>query len=114
MEFQSTKVQWGLAFLCLNLPPTTPPAFRLCQVLHAGDKWETQMGRGRETQRGGPQALYPQRAGEENGGHLGWHLVMPSIFPLSFYQVGVGRHDTLEAEAHGLWQSWVPFNCRKS
>lgn len=92
---KAQKVQQGLAFLCLNLPPTTllPSSDARCSM--PGPQWA-----GKErTREEGPHALLREnRIGSHLGGH--WHLFLglPG-------QVGVGRHSTAD-EPTGR----VPFN----
>lgn len=58
---------------------------------------------GGEHQRGGSQAHPALREQSRESCH-------GSLGPISLDQVGVGEHNSLEAGAHGPWQSWVPFS----
>lgn len=103
---KAQKVQRGLAPLCLNLPPTSflPSSSARCFMQGTGS-WESvkvQMGGG-DHQRGGSQAHSALREQSRESCH-------GSLGPISLDQVGVGEHDSSEAGAHRLWQSWVPFS----
>lgn len=91
---KAQKVQQGLAFLCLNLPPTTllPSSDARCS---GQGTVGAKMGGERKNQRGGPQALLREnRMGSRLGGH--WHLFL-------FYLVRLGWAGTaLQAGAQGL------------
>lgn len=74
MEFQSTKVQQGLAFCASTYhQPNHPPAFVTlgapCREQEVGD-CQGPHGYG-ENQRGGPQALSSEQSRESSRGTLG-------------------------------------------
>lgn len=66
----------GLVFLCLNLPPSHPPAFQSCQVLHA-------------------KRVYGNNLGWENraGSHLSGHLAVPRLCLLLSLGLGIAHGD---------------------
>ena len=101
---KAQKVQRGLAPLCLNLSPTSflPSSSARCFMQGTGSgslsrsKWVVNT-------RGEVHRLtLPSEQNRE--------LCHGSLGPISLDQVGVGKHDSLEAGAHGPWQSSVPFS----
>lgn len=113
MGFQSTKGAEGLAFLCLNLPPTTllPSSYARCSMQGTrsgrlpGPTWV-----GKERAREEVHRLCRQRAGEQNR-ESSWGALGNAnhLFLVSPDQVGVGRHSTSKTGKAGGFGRGKPY-----